>query len=103
MVGQHMGETSQLTVHVTPRAARDRIIGWMPDGSLRVSVTVPPVDGAANQRVIELVASAVGVAKRQVSLMAGAASRVKRVRVDGCSGDDVKRRLDLAIQGTGDG
>lgn len=95
----HWGE---LVVHVTPRAARDGIVGWRPDGALSVRVTAPPVDGAANERVIELVAQALGVARRQVVLMAGTASRIKRLRVDGRSGDEVKRLMGAAGSKAGD-
>lgn len=97
-----MGAVTQFVIHVKPRAARDRIIGWRPDGALSMSVTAPPVDGAANQRVIELVADALGVAKRHVTLIAGVASTVKRVRVDGYSGDEVKRVLGAVSSTSGD-
>lgn len=93
---------AQFVVHVTPRAARDGIVGWKPDGALSVRVTAPPVDGVANERVIELVAQALGVARRQVVLMTGAASRIKRLRVDGRSGDEVKRLMGVAGSNAGD-
>lgn len=69
-------------VLVAPRASRAKL-GPMHDGRLKVAVTAPPVDGEANAAVIELIAKALGVAKRAVEVSAGASSRRKTVRVTG--------------------
>jgi uncharacterized protein (TIGR00251 family) len=69
-------------VLVTPRASRAKI-GPVHDGRLKLAVTAPPVDGAANAAVIELLAEALGVAKSAVAVTAGAGSRRKTVRVAG--------------------
>ena len=53
------------------------------DGVLRVRVTAPAVEGAANNALIRLVAETLGVARRDVRLVAGATSRRKLVVVDG--------------------
>ena len=55
----------------------------MHDGRLKVAVTAPPVDGEANAAVIELLAKALGVPRRQVEVIAGASSRRKTVRIEG--------------------
>ena len=52
---------------------------------LRVRVAAPAVDGAANQALVRLVADELGVPRRDVQLVAGAASRVKLLIVDGPS------------------
>lgn len=69
-------------VLVQPRASRAKL-GPVHDGRLKVAVTAPPVDGEANAAVIELLAKKLGVAKGAVSVVAGASSRRKTVRVDG--------------------
>jgi uncharacterized protein len=58
---------------------------WLPDGSalLKVRVTAAPSDGAANDCLIRLLARQFGVAPRNVTLVGGAASRIKRVLVEG--------------------
>jgi uncharacterized protein len=58
---------------------------WLPDGSalLKVRVTAAPSDGAANDSLIRLLARQFGVAPRNVTLVGGAASRIKRVLVEG--------------------
>ena len=72
----------------TPRASGDRIDGVV-DGVLRVRVGAPAVDGAANQTMIRLIATDLGVAKRDVRIVAGATSRQKLIVVDGVDPDAV--------------
>lgn len=69
-------------VAVSPRASRDAV-GGVHDGALRVRVTAPPVDGAANDAVRALLAKRLGVARGAVAIVAGAGSRRKTVRVAG--------------------
>jgi uncharacterized protein (TIGR00251 family) len=76
------GETLILSVRVQPRAAVDEIVGPR-DGRLRVRVTAPPVDDAANRRVVVLLARELGTAKSAVRILAGASAREKRVAVEG--------------------
>lgn len=71
-------------VLVQPRASRAKL-GPVHDGRLKVAVTAPPVDGEANAAVIELLAKKLGVAKAAVSVVAGATSRRKTMRVDGAT------------------
>lgn len=81
----------RLTVRVTPRAGRDRIDG-VEAGVLRVRVAAAPVDGAATDAVLRLVAEALGIPGRAVTLVAGRAARTKVVAVDGVTRDAVLDR-----------
>lgn len=74
---------------VQPRASRSQI-GPRHDGRIKVSVTSAPVDGEANAAVIELLADALGVPRRAVSVVAGQGSRRKTIRVTGVSQDQVE-------------
>lgn len=60
---------------------------------LRVRLTSPPVDGAANDALIELLADVLDVAKRSVHIVTGATSRTKVIDVDGMDTDRVRERL----------
>ena len=71
-------------VRVIPRAARSAVAGTR-DGALLVRLAAPPVDGAANTALIELLAGALGVPRRSVTIVRGERGRLKRVRVDGVS------------------
>jgi len=69
-------------VLVQPRASRAKI-GPVHDGRLKIAVTAPPVDGEANAAVVEVLAKALGVPRRQVEVIAGMSSRRKTVRIEG--------------------
>jgi uncharacterized protein (TIGR00251 family) len=77
---QWRGTTLLLRCQVQPGAAQDRIIGEH-GGRLRVRVCAPPSDGAANQRLCRLLATAFGVAVARVTLESGASSRLKTLAV----------------------
>jgi len=59
------------------------------DGVLRVRVGSPAVEGAANNALIRLIADQLGVARRDVRIVAGAASRQKLMVVDGIEAEEV--------------
>lgn len=69
------------TIRVVPRASKSEIAGEM-DGNLRVRISASPVDGAANEGVVRLLAKAFGVAKTNVSILSGQTSKTKRIRID---------------------
>lgn len=70
------------SVRVVPRASRTEIVGEQ-DGMLRVRVAAPPVDGAANEEVIRLIARALRVKRGGVTITAGLRSRIKKLEVTG--------------------
>ncbi len=77
-------------VQVQPRARRPGIDGLHGD-ALRVRVSAPPVDGAANDDVITTVADALGCPRRAVRIIAGVTARTKTVEVDGVTADAIVR------------
>jgi uncharacterized protein len=81
-----------ISVRVVPRAGRSEIAG-VRDGALLVRLNAPPVDGAANAELIEVLADALAVPKRDISIASGATSKQKRVRISGISADRAASRL----------
>ena len=85
-----------LAVRVTPRSAKPGIGGWREgaDGrdELEVRVAEAPADGLANEAVMKLVARALGVSRAEVRLVAGAASRHKRIAIP-FDVEEARRRL----------
>ncbi len=79
-------------VRVVPRAGRTALAGAR-GGALLVRLAAAPVEGAANEALIELIAGALGVPKRQVVVVAGARSRAKRVVVHGLTAEAAARAL----------
>jgi uncharacterized protein (TIGR00251 family) len=72
----------ELSVFCQPKAARSALIG-MHGGALKAKVKAPPVEGKANQALLDLLAGALGVPRGRLTLVSGEQSRNKRVRVDG--------------------
>jgi uncharacterized protein len=83
-------------VRVQPRASRSEATGEL-DGALKVRLAAPPVEGAANDELIRLLARLLGLPRSQVTLVAGQTSKNKVVRVQGISRADCLRRLAEAM------
>lgn len=86
------GRDALISVKVVPGASRSRVAG--PHGNvLRVQVAAPPERGRANEALCELLAEALGVPRRNVSVVRGTTSPAKTVRVAGLTADEARRRL----------
>jgi uncharacterized protein (TIGR00251 family) len=69
-------------IHVSPRSRRPNVGGAHGD-ALRVAVSEPPVDGAANEGCVKALARALGVRRAAVALDPASTGRRKRVKIDG--------------------
>lgn len=81
---------ADLKVKVTPRASRSKIV-W--GETVKVYVTSPPVDGEANEAVVEVVAKALGIAKSRVDIVQGTTGRLKTLRVTGMGESEIAEKL----------
>lgn len=81
-----------LDVRVIPRASRPGLAGTR-HGALLVRLSAPPVEGAANAELIQLLAKALNVPKRQVTIVAGERGRLKRVKLEGVTAERVAEKL----------
>jgi uncharacterized protein (TIGR00251 family) len=79
-------------IYVAPRASANRIVGTH-NGSLKVALTAPPVDGAANKALVEFMAKELGVPRRAVTIVSGTSSRNKTLRVIGVTVERVLGQL----------
>lgn len=80
----------RFAVRVQPRASRSEIAGVHGD-AMKVRLSAPPVDGAANAALVELIAEALGVGRRAVRIVNGESSRSKVVEVEGVTAAAVLR------------
>ena len=92
--------TVVLRLAVSPGAGRSTVVGRHGD-ALKVRVGAPPEKGRANEAVVQLVATVVGAAPKDVTLVSGETSRTKRVAVRGVEVEDLRRRLDDALDEAG--
>ena len=74
--------TARVRVHVQPRASRSEITG-LHGAALKVRLQAPPVDGAANEALVALIAGRLGLPKSAVRVVSGATSRSKTVEIEG--------------------
>jgi uncharacterized protein len=85
----------RFAVRVQPRASRSEVVGIHGD-ALKVRLTAPPVEGAANDQLVELLAKVFRVARREVRIVAGGSSRSKIVEIDGITEHDVEHVATMA-------
>ena len=83
-----------LPVRVHPGAKRNAITGTH-DGALKISLTTPPTDGRANDALIAFLAKHLHVPRSCVSLISGATSRSKTLRIAGKSAAGIQAALSL--------
>jgi uncharacterized protein (TIGR00251 family) len=80
------------SVRVVPRSSRNQIVG-VEGGALKIKLTAPPVEGAANAALIECVAEWLGVKRSAVSIVSGDKARNKIMRVSGVTREQVLRKM----------
>jgi len=71
-----------IALYVQPRASKNEIVGEQ-DGALKIRLTSPPVEGAANKLCCEFIAKTCGLPKRDVTIHSGDKSRHKRLLISG--------------------
>jgi hypothetical protein len=83
---------AQFALRVQPRASRNAIAGVMGD-AIKLAITAPPVDGKANQAVVEYLAELFDVAKSNIAIVSGETGRNKLIAVRGRSAEQVRKAL----------
>jgi uncharacterized protein (TIGR00251 family) len=72
---------SALAVRVTPRASKNEIVEVLSDGTVKVHLTAPPVEGKANEALVKFLAEVLEVAPTRIEVVAGANGRDKLISV----------------------
>jgi uncharacterized protein len=90
-----------LHLYVQPRAAKSRIVGLF-DGSLKLAIKAPPVEGRANDEVLHFLADVLGLPLRRLTLVAGVKGRKKQVAVTGLSAAELHDRLRPFLSAAGE-
>lgn len=95
--GESRGDTRpggcRIALRVVPGSRRDAIVGWLGE-RLKVKVAAPPQDGRANQGVIRLLARALGVNEKSVTIISGEHAPEKVVEIAGVDPAWARQRLE---------
>ena len=71
----------KIKIKVLPRSSQNKIIGKMTDGTLKVKLTAPPIDGEANKKLIELFSKEWKISKSKIKIIKGLKSKNKVVEI----------------------
>jgi uncharacterized protein len=88
----------RIAVKVTPRAARDEVVGWQGE-SLKVKLGAVPERGRANIALTELLARELGITRRCVRVVMGHTARNKIIELSGVTRSDLERSWPRVEQG----
>ncbi|HSA94247.1 MAG TPA: DUF167 domain-containing protein [Terriglobales bacterium] len=86
------GDGARFAVKVQPRAKRNAIVGQLGD-ALKIALTAPPLEGRANQALVEFLAEILNVPRSSITIAAGQSSRRKVVAIAGLSAEEAGRRF----------
>lgn len=81
----------RINVRVFPRSGKN-LIEWE-EGGLKVRLTAPPVDGAANDALIALLAQCLGIHKRDVQIVHGTTGRHKIIEIPGMTAEAIEKKI----------
>jgi len=70
-----------LKIKVIPRANKNEIVGKMADGTLKIKLKAPPVDGKANEELVKFLSKELGVSKSEICIVGGQKTRTKLVQI----------------------
>jgi len=87
-----MAETATINFYLQPGARRTGVKGMHGD-RIKIAVAAPPLDGRANEALVEYLAEALSISKSAIEIIAGKTSRLKRVSITGMRAEEVKNRL----------
>jgi len=77
-------------VQVVPRSSRSEVVGEH-NGALRVRIAAPPVDGAANEELIRILAKTFNVSRGAVKILSGHSAKLKQIGIEGSTNDVLAR------------
>ena len=82
-----------ISVRVTPRSSKNEITEVLDDGTIKVKITAPPVDGKANQVLLEFLGKVLGIKANQLEVVAGQTGRDKLITITGLRPEEVQQKI----------
>jgi uncharacterized protein len=84
---------SAIAVRVTPRSSKNEIVEILNDGTIKIHLTAPPVEGEANEALLKFLGQVLGVAPSRLQIVAGESGRDKLISVLEMDADAVQKRI----------
>lgn len=94
MISESKDGNLLLEVFIQPQASKNQIIGEH-NGSLKIKINAPPVDGAANQELVYFLAKLLKIPKRSIHIIRGETSRHKTLIIEDLNVEELKKRLEM--------
>ena len=82
-----------LAIRVTPRSSKNEIVGVLDDGTVRIRLMAPPVEGRANDALVSFLADVLDVSRSGIEILAGETGRDKLVSILGLDAETVQKRI----------
>ena len=82
-----------LAVRVTPRASKNEIVDILSDGTVKVHLTAPPVEGKANAALLKFLAKMLDVPRKRLEVVAGATGRDKLISVIDMDAETLHKKI----------
>ena len=82
-----------ITVRITPRTAKNEITEILNDGTVKIRLTAPPVEGRANQWLIDFLAEVLNIKPARIEIISGLTSRDKIVSIMDMTPEEVQTRI----------
>ena len=90
----HSGQSgAALAIRVMPRASKNEIADIQSDGTIKIRLTAPPVDGKANAALVEFLAEVLDIPRSKIEIIAGATGRDKLVSVLDLDAETASERI----------
>lgn len=92
------GGGTAFVVRVVPRSSKNEVVEFMDDGTVRIHLTAPPIEGRANRLLIDFLAELFQVKPSRIAIVAGEKSKDKIVSIYGLSPSEVEQILIKEMQ-----
>lgn len=90
----HNGRSgSAIAVRITPRSSRNEVAEILNDGTVKIRLTAPPVEGQANQALVKFLGEVLDVAPSNIEIVAGQTGRDKLVTILGMTAEEVHQKI----------
>lgn len=88
---------SVLTVRITPRARNNEITEILDDGTIKIRLTAPPVEGKANESLIKFLAEVLIISATEIEIFGGRRRRDKLIAVEGLDAETAQQRIEAYL------